>query len=126
MQPSEKSYTEDRKSVIIKPEELLIEDNSLLQKRKKGASEYAKNRGRKSDENEEQARADDESCPFEFDIPLSSDDIRPPEIKVPFEELKDFNVPCRTEDDIILDRLETNENFDEFFGNENEDLLMDE
>ena len=41
------------------------------------------------------------------------------------EEVKDFNVPCRTEEDMILDRLETNENFDEFFGNENEDLLMD-
>jgi len=34
-------------------------------------------------------------------------------------------IPCRTEEDIILDRLETNENFDEFFGNEGEDLLVD-
>ena len=69
--------------------------------------------------------ADDHSCPFEFDIPLSSGDIKSPEIKVQLEEVKDFMIPCRTEEDIILDRLETNENFDEFFGNEGEDLLVD-
>lgn len=100
-----------------------MQDEQIV-KRKKGASEYAKSRAKKSDEDE--AKADDEeSCPFEFDIPLTSGDIQPPEIRVPLEEVKDFHVPCRTEEDMILDRLETNEKFDEFFGNENEDLLMD-
>jgi hypothetical protein len=122
LKASEKSYTEDRKSVIIRPDELLIEGDEI-KKRKKGASEYAKSRVKKSEGSD--VPADDHSCPFEFDIPLFSGDIKSPEIKVQLEEVKDFMIPCRTEEDIILDRLETNENFDEFFGNEGEDLLVD-